>query len=353
MIKQFEPIRRLKDAWAVFKAVRKGNLGPGKICSDLEEEIKKITHAKYCLTTTSGTVGLMMAIEALNLPKGSTILFPAYTFLAGANAARFMGYKVKLVDINYRTLCMDKDLFYYALKNTRNISCAIFVNHNAYCGNDITEIKETCDRFNVPLIEDSCQSIGVKKSGKTGKIGVYSFSVPKLVTGGQGGGIITDDPKLAEKLARIRDHGDNWREDRIHKHIGINLRYNDIQASYVLSQLKDIKKLLTKRWQICYEYNRYINVEGFYADTMSNDTPWMIIYRSKNADQIIEELNKKGICAVKYYRAINENPPYRTKAKYPIAERISKELIYLPSSLSLKKRQIRKICKIILKVEKE
>jgi len=347
-IKQFQPIRRFKDAWAVFKTIRKGNLGPGKVCSQLEEEIKKLTGAKYCFTTTSGTVGLMMAIESLDLPKGSTILFPAYTFLAGANAARFLGYKIKLIDINPYTLCLDPD----KLKWNKNIGCVIFVSHNGYSGSGIQLTRQFCYDNNIPMIEDSCQSIGIRWAGMVGNVGIFSFSVPKLITGGQGGAVITNSDKIAKRLEQIRDHGGNWRKDRTHKYIGVNFRYNDIQASYVLSQLKDIKSLLKKRWQIFYNYHiNGITPHRFSPYTEIKESGWMVIYKSKKADKIIEELSKNGIQAVKYYKSINENPPYKTKEKFSDAKQISKELTYLPSSLNLTKRQIRKICNIIKKVE--
>jgi perosamine synthetase len=346
-ISQFSPLCRFKDAWAVFKTLRKGNLGPGSECLLLEEEIKKLTGSKYCFTTTSGTVALIMAIEALKLPRGSTIIFPAYTFLAGANAARFMGYKVKLVDINPYTLCIDVD----KLKFNKNISCVIFVNHNAYYGDDIGAVKKFCSTHNIPIIEDSCQSIGMPYAGRTGNVGVFSFSVPKLITGGQGGAVVTDDDKVAKRLGQIRDHGDQWRKDRLHKHIGVNFRYSDIQASYVLSQLRDIKVLLEKRWQVFNNY--YINgirPYRFSPNTIDKESLWMVVYRTHFANEIIEALKSENIQATKYYKCISDNPVYKTRAKFPGAKEISEELVYLPSSLDLTSRQIRRICKIIKRV---
>jgi len=348
IIKQFEPYIRRKDAKAVYRTIKRGFIGPGCECVRLEEKIKQLLNVKYCFTTTSGTTALLMAIESLNLPKGSTIAFPAYTFLAGANAARFMGYKIKLIDINSWNLCMSPELLKKCIKNIR---CVIFVNHNAYFGDALYTIKQICQENKVPMIEDSSQCIGIYSAGVTGNIGVYSFSVPKLVNGGQGGVVFTNNDKIAKRLGEIRDHGDKWRIDRIHRAIGVNFRYNDIQASYVLSQLNDIKYLLTKKWRICNEYYKYIEIEGFYADSYSNEVPWMIVYRSEKATDIIEALRKEGIDAVRYYRPIHHNPPYKTKKEFPMSEKAYNELIYLPSSLNLSKRQIKKICKIILKVE--
>jgi len=349
-IKQFKQIIKIKYAWNVFKTIMKGNLGPGPECLLLEEKIKKLIDLKYCFITTSGTTGLIMAIESLNLPKGSTILFPAYTFLSAANAARFLGYKIKLVDINPYTLCMNPDL----IKITGNVSCIIFVSHNGYNGSDLNKVRQICNIHNIPMIEDCCQSIAIKNAGKTGDIGIFSFSYPKLITGGQGGAVVTDDDKIAKRLEQIRDHGGNWRKDRLHQYIGVNFRYTDIQASYILSQLKDIKLLLNKRWKLFYYY--YINdikPYRFVPYVSEKESGWMVIYRSKKADQIIEALKKENIQAVKYYKPISYNPPYKTKIKYPVAEQIYKEIIYLPSSLNLKRRKIKRICRIIKRVEEK
>ena len=350
MIRQFEPIKRFKDAWAVFKTIRKGNLGPGEVCIKLEEEIKKLTGAKYCFTTTSGTTALIMAIEALKLPKGSTIIFPAYTFLAGANAAIFMGYKVQLVDINPYTLCIDID----KLKFNKNIGCVIFVNHNAYRGNDICAVKQFCCTNNIPMIEDSCQSIGMPFAGRTGNVGVFSFSVPKLITGGQGGAVVTDDDNVAKRLGQIRDQGDNWRKDRTHKYIGVNFKYNDIQASYVLSQLRDIKVLLKKRWGVFYNYYKNgIRPYRFAPYDTNHESFWMVIYKSRIPNTVIESLKNNGIQSVKYYRCISDNPTYKTKTKFPEASNIAEQLIYLPSSLNLKNKDIKRICRIIKDTEEK
>jgi len=347
-IPQYQPLIRRKDAKTVYKTIIKGKLGPGSETILMEEEIKKVTGAKYCVSTTSGTTALIMAIESLNLPKGSTILFPAYTFIAGANAARFMGYKVKLIDVNYNSMCMNPN----CIKSLKNVSCIIFVDHNGSFGfYERESIRTICDKNNIAMIEDSAQCIGIKNAGRKGDIGIFSFSVPKLITGGQGGALITDNEKIYKKLLQIRDHGDNWRKDRIHKNIGVNFKFNDIQASYILSQLKDINWFLKKRKEImcCYEYDGVpLDNNGLYE----NDSgPWMAIYKTKKADKIIKELEKNKVQAVQYYRPINDNPPYKTKLEFATAKMLFEECVYLPSSLNLKRRQIKRICNIIKAVE--
>jgi len=340
-IPQYEPCIRPKDIRAVVKQMKSGWVGPSQTTLGLESMLKNICGVQECISTTSGTMAIMMALYAMNLPPGSTILFPAYTFLAGANAARLMGFKIKLVDIKYDTLCMDP----MQITITNDVSCVMFVNHNGYHGPDVKKIKDICDKTSVLMVEDSSQALGMT-CGITGDVGIISFSVPKIVTTGQGGVVLTNNEDIARVCQEFRDHGDNWRKNRTHEKVGGNFKFNDILAAYGVSQLQDLNEILDRRKEVFNWYRQYIDLIDF-----GYDSTWMVIYRTKNADIIIEKLKAKDIQAVKYYRSISHNPPYMSDYKFPTAEMISEELIYLPSSLTLKKRNIKKICKIINGVE--
>lgn len=358
-IPQFEPQIRLKDIWAVVKQMRSGWVGPSRTTRDFEIVLSRLTDSEV-ISTTSGTTALIMAIESLELPKGSTILFPAYTFLAGANAARFLGYKIKLIDVDYSTLCMNPSRVESALKNSASIqiSCVMFVNHNAYVGEDIEKIKQLCDIYNVKMIEDTSQALGVRTplynsdgirtdDALVGDVGVLSFSVPKIITTGQGGAVYTQNEKLATKLLQIRDHGDNWRTTKVHDQLGVNFKFNDILAAYGLSQLKDLDKLLEKRKQIFDWYRKHIDLIDY-----GYDSTWMAIYRSQKSRELILKLKENDIQAVQHYKPIHWNAPYKTKkGMFRTAEKLFYELVYLPSSLTLKKGQVNKIAKIVKEME--
>lgn len=347
-IPQFIPQIRPEDIEAVQQQMLSGWVGTSKTTITFEEAIKQITGAKHCISTTSGTTAIILALNALGLSKNSNILFPAYTFLAGANACCLLGYRVQLVDIKLETLCMDPVLIEQAIKQDC-IDCVMFINHNAYVGEDVQIIKGLCDQCGIPMFEDACQALGIPNAGRTGKVGVFSFSVPKLITTGQGGVIITDDDRIADRCRAMRDHGGNdWRRTRIHKQIGGNFKFNDILAAYGLSQLQDLDKLLIQRKAIFDRYRLYLNIYDY-----GYDSTWMVIYYSNHADEIIETLASENIQAVKYYRPINNNPPYHTKINFPITEQIYENTIYLPSSLNLQSKQIDRICRVILQVERE
>jgi len=188
-IPQFEPRIKFKYCWDVFRQMRSGWVGDGETVKSFESMLQQIVGVDFAYSTTSGTTALMLAIKALELPIGSTILFPAYTFIAGANAARFLGYNIRLVDIKEDTLSIDPS----KMKIDDNVSAVMFVNHNGYHGGDLQKIKDTCVTHGIKLIEDASQCLGIPGNFHTGDVSVVSFSVPKLITTGQGGAVFTND----------------------------------------------------------------------------------------------------------------------------------------------------------------
>lgn len=336
-VPQFEPLITQSYADEVHKQIMSGWIGPGKATQSFEETICKITGAKYCLSTTSGTTAILMALSALDLPPESTVLFPSYTFLAGANAAKFLGHKVKLVDIKPETLCMNPNLVSEA-------DVVIFVNHNGYVGQDVQRIRDLYE--GTPMIEDSSQCLGMPNGGRIGDMGILSFSVPKLVTTGQGGAVITDDESLYNRCRQIRDHGEDWRKTKIHDHLGVNFKFNDILAAYGLAQLNRLDTLLAERKRIFDTYRECIDLIDF-----DYDSTWMVIYETENANEIVDALKKEAIQAVKYYRPLNHNSTFKNNWIYAEAEKIWNTHIYLPSSLVLQEETIHRVCEVIHRID--
>jgi perosamine synthetase len=346
MIQQYEPRVKTVYAEAVYRQIMTGMIGSGQTVIKFEERIMEITGARYAVSTTSGTSALLLALLGLRLRPASLVLFPAYTFLAGANAAKFLGYNVRLVDVDEETLSMDPHCLAHVIANGP-ADAVMFVNHNGYVGPALQRVKAACSAAHLPLIEDSSQALGMPQAGRVGIAGIFSFSVPKLVTSGQGGVLITDNPDVATVAKQFRDHGDNWRKDRIHAHLGINLKYNDILASYVLAQLDEFNLLLRDRQQLFDWYRKRITVVDF-----GMPSALFVIYRSPKASAVIEALSTRGYQAVQYYKPVNWNVYYSDKTQsFPIAEKLYRELVYLPSSLTLTEQQIDEITSIVHETE--
>lgn len=337
-IPHFEPVVRARYIWAVVRQLRSGWAGSGGAVLEFEEEIKERTGARYAVATTSGTVGLMLAITALDLRPGSTILFPAYTFVAGANAARFLGHPVELVDVRPETLCMDPRL----LELGPEVGAVIFVDHNGYVGPDLKRVRELCSQAGIPLIEDAAHGLGIPTAGRVGDAGVYSLSVPKLVTTGQGGVVVTDQAGIAARCRQARDQGGGWRSQRRHENLGVNFKFNDVLAAYGSAQVRDLDRLLRRRARLWSWYREEIPILDFGQPSL-----WRVVHRSKDAAELIDHLSENGVQAFQYYRPVHHNPPYATGREFPVAEQLAQELVYLPSSLTLTRREVRRIAGLV------
>jgi perosamine synthetase len=222
----------------------------------------------------------------------------------------------------------------------------MFVNHNGYNGIDLKCVRQICDSYKIPMIEDCCQGLGIPGIAKTGDVAAFSFSVPKIITTGQGGCAITNDYKKSEIMQEIRDHGDDWRLTKLHKKLGINLKFNDIAATLGQAQLDNFDWIKKTRKDIWDCYSKSLNIYRW-----GLDFTWMVCYLAKNPDEIITALHAEDIHATKYYKEISKNPPYKTEEKFPIAEFVEDHLLYLPSSLNLKPEEIEMICSTVKKIE--
>ena len=187
-------------------------------------------------------------LDCLEIKNGDEVLVSNYTMVATANAPRLVGGKVKLVDISPVNLCMDpNDL---RKKITKKTKFVIYTSMNGRDG-DIKEILNICKKNNLILIEDAAHSIGsYHNSNHLGTIGIagsFSFSMPKLITMGQGGAIVTNNTKLANRLRKYKDFGRIKSGIDIHDSLGFNFKISDMQSVLAIGQLNEIKLRIKKK----------------------------------------------------------------------------------------------------------
>ena len=175
--------------------------------------------------------------------------------VATANVVKFVNLKLKLVDISDNDLCMCPiDLKKKITKKTKVI---IYTHMNGRIG-QIEEIKKLCKKNKIFLIEDAAHALGSytknRHVGNSGIASSFSFSMPKLITMGQGGAIITNNKKLATKLRYYKNFGRKNSGEDIHNFFGYNFKITDIQSLLALEQLKDISRRIKIKKRI---YDRY------------------------------------------------------------------------------------------------
>jgi len=348
-MEQFTP--RLKKEYAedVYKQIRTGYIGPFNTTRQFENQIVKFTNSNYAVACSSASTAIMTALHMIeNLHDNDEIICSNYSFPAAVNACRFLRLKPVLVDIKYDTLCMDPSILIE--KITDKTRAIVFINHNGYMGNDVYKVREICNKHNIFMIEDSACGLGCwsdtgHHAGTIGDVGILSFGVPKLITTAQGGMLITNNEKLANRAREIIDHGSlTWRKDGLHKNTGINFKFNDILSSLGVSQMNNITEILEKRYEIYKWYIKY-GIKLHYWNKNTCYGPWFMINMNENAQEIHEKLKKKNIQTKFLYHGIHKS--IDENGEYSITDKVYKEALYLPSSLHLEDSDIKYISSII------
>ena len=353
MIYQIKPVIGNLAKKNIIKYLSKDNwLTEYKQTTLFEKRFAKFTNSKHCIAFPNGTLTMYAILKCLDLKKGSEVLVSNYTMVATANVVQMAGLKLKLVDISNKDLCMcPKDL---KKKITKKTKAVIFTQMNGRIG-QIQKIKKICKKKNIKLIEDSAHAIGSyynnKHAGNVGIAASFSFSMPKLITMGQGGSIISNNSKLAKKLRLFKNFGRKKDGIDVHNYLGYNFKITDLQSILASSQLQDIKKRIRIKKKI---YQRYFenlkkNKNIIMLQMKKNETPWSIDIYVKNMNMIRNILKKENISTRPVYPPLNSQKIYKNCKGLPVSNDYCKKGLWLPSSLDIKFKEIDKICRIINK----
>ena len=346
-----QPLVRRSYASAVRSQVLSGWMGPGLVTEKYSQEIRKYVSAPYCVCTTSGTIALSVAAIALGLKPGDEILVPSYGVISTINAFASIGLRPRLVEIDRDTGCMSPRALSANIRPSTRAVC--FVDFSGYAGPSLQQSVAICAKRGIPLIEDAACAFGNYfkgvAAGTFGTIGTYSFSVPKIITTGQGGCLVTRSRACYQKVLRYIDHGDvNWRKTNKVRTVGTNLRYNDILAAAGLAQLKDMSSRLARKKCI---YGVLCEELGENIYRLPEDVPPLFyIVFARERSRLVRYLRSRGIDAVCQYRTICEHPAYLSLRKdvYPNSDFWTRHAVYLPFGLSLQRNDMFQIARAVL-----
>lgn len=325
-------------AEAVGDQVLSGLIGPGPTTQAFSEALAAFLGVPRCLLTTSGTMALSIAARALRLEPGDEVIVPAYGVIATINAFASIGMRPRLVDIDLDTGCMSPELLTESLRPKTKAVC--FVNFSGHTGSNLIAIRSVCAERNVLVIEDAACALGHRYQGQAagtfGDIGTYSFSVPKVLTTGQGGALVARDPTVFERAAAFIDQGDlEWRMTNLNREIGTNLRFNDLLAAFGLCQIRDIENRLARRRE-SYAALR-ARLGPFLYAVPGEEAPLHNIVFSAEPDRLVTALRTAGVFATRQYRTLAQHPAYAELAErpYPNADYWSDRAVYLPFGMAL------------------
>jgi perosamine synthetase len=333
-----EPWFPAECADAVRAQVASGFVGPGAATKAFADAIASWAGVRHCHLTTSGTVALTVAAHAVGLRPGDEILIPAYGVISTINGFASAGLEPRLVDIDRVTGCIDDGALETAVTPRTRAVC--FVNFSGYTGDNVVRVRAWCDRRGLPLIEDAACALGQRherrSAGSFGTIGTYSFSVPKVLTTGQGGAIVSADPVIADRAGAYIDQGDlEWRRTNLNREVGTNLRFNDVSAALGLPQMEALAARLERRRE-AHAALRALLGEHLYS-VPGDQAPLHNIVFTTDGERLVERLRRNGIAAVQQYRTVSQHPPYRALADRPFenADFWTAHAVYLPFGMAM------------------
>ncbi len=357
MIPQFEPLYGDEEKQAMKEYLDSdGWLTEFRKTRELEDEIKALTGSQYCWMIANGTVSLATALYALGITNPEDeVIVPNFTMVASPNSVLLAGAKPVLVDVDEKTRCITPETIEPHL--TAQTKAVMHVSLNGRCG-DMDALVEFCDEKNLVLIEDAAQAFGSFHNGKHigtfGKTGSFSFSMPKIITTGQGGALISDDETFMDKVRHIRDFGRERGGIDVYETIGFNFKYSDLQAVIGLAQIKKMPKRIQRRRDIFKRYQDNLKdvteIEWLETD-LENTTPWFVDVLVPDPAALQAFLKEKEIGARPFYPALHTQAPYNewnlSDEDYPVSLDTAARGLWLPSSLKLTDEQIDEICEHI------
>jgi perosamine synthetase len=324
----------------------------GIYVTKFENKFAKFLKKKYAITVSNGTAALQLAIESLNLKRGSEVILPSFTIISCILPLIRCGLKPILVDSDLSTWNMKvDDIEKKITKKTK----AIMAVHIYGMPANMKKILELAKKYKLKIIEDSAESIGLTYNGKYcgsfGDVSTFSFFANKHITTGEGGMIVTDSLNIANKCRSLRNLFFNNRRRFKHYDLGWNYRLTNLQSAIGLAQLERIKFFVKKKRKIGEFYQKNLSCLSKYIylpkikNKFSKNIYWVfgIVLKKGthiSVKKIMKQLEKRGIETRNFFWPLHQQPilkkmGYFKNCKCPNSEFLSKNGFYIPSGLSL------------------
>ena len=340
----------------------------GPFVKEFETKFADFVSRKYGIAVTNGTAALDLSVAALEIKKGDEVIVPTFTIISCVLQLIRVGAIPVFVDLDEKTWNMNIEQIEEKITiKTKAIMMVHIYSHPV----DIDKVLNLAKKYDLKIIEDAAEMIGQKYKdkycGSFGDISTFSFYPNKHITTGEGGMVLTNSEKLAEKCRSLRNLAFKKEERFVHDELGWNLRMTNLQAALGLGQLSRIDKTVLMKRKIGEVYTSQLNeIQNIVLSPVkthySKNIYWVfgVLLDSEKYDKgkIIEELMNSGIQTRPFFCPMHMQPVLKKYSffkneKYPIAEKFYKEGFYLPSGLSLSQNDIIHICTVFKNILKK
>jgi len=336
----------------------------GPFIQKFEDEFSKYIGRDYGIAVSNGSAALDIAVKALDIGKGDEVILPTFTIISPAQSIITAGAMPVLVDSDPNTWNMDVSQIEEKITSRTK---AILIVHIYGLPADMKPILELAKKYNLKIIEDAAEMHGQTYKGKMcgsfGDVSIFSFYPNKLITTGEGGMILTNDKKIAERCKKLRNLSFEPLGPRfVHYELGWNYRMTNLQAAVGLAQLEQIDNFLTIKRSIGNRYQEelsFLKERGFKLPEKntkySDNIYWVFGLLAPNEEEkerMVSFLSKKKIATRPFFWCIHEQPVFKKMhlfkgEKYPTAENLARCGFYLPSGTGLLECDLIEIIKVI------
>jgi len=369
MIAVNEPLLSGKELEYVSECIRTGWISSaGHFIEEFEQKWAAYCGMKFGIAVSNGTTALQVAARCLGLQPGDEVIMPTFTIISCALAVVECGAVPVLVDSDPRTWCMDvSQVEAKVTLRTKAILPVHIYGHPV----DMDALFELAEKYHLAILEDAAEVHGAeylsgrdgpnpawKRCGGMSDISCFSFYANKLITTGEGGMLLTSREDLAEKARSLRNLCFRPERRFYHTELGYNFRLTNLQAALGLAQLERFEQIVAKkRWMGQSYTERLKNIPTIQLpveEPWARQVYWMyglVLNESTGMDapDLARRLKAKGIETRPFFLGMHEQPVFLGRGlfqgeRYPVAERIARQGLYLPSGLALTQEQLEQVC---------
>jgi len=363
MIPVNEPILNGNEKKYLLECIDTGWISSeGPFVKRFEEMFADYIGVKHGIAVCNGTAALEVAMAAIDIQHGDEVIIPTFTIISCALAVVRRGGIPVLVDVESDTWCMDINQVRDKITSkTKAIMPVHMYGHPV----NMSPIIELAEKYGLYVVEDAAEVHGAeykgRRCGSFGHINCFSFYANKIITTGEGGMIVTDDDKLAERARLHRNLCFKEGKRFYHEELGGNYRMTNLQAAVGVAQMERIEEFVEIKRRNGALYSRLLgdldwlqipvekewakNVYWMYGVVIDENT-------GLDAEAFSKILNKRGIGTRPFFLGMHEQPVFQKMGlfkneHYPVSERISRQGLYLPSGLTLTEKQIGEVVKAV------
>jgi dTDP-4-amino-4,6-dideoxygalactose transaminase len=352
MIPVMRPWLGQEEAEAAAEAVASGWIAQGPRVQEFEEAFAAAIGTSHAVAVSSCTAALHLALIAAGIGPGDEVIVPSLSFIATANAARYVGAQPIFADVDLVTQNLTPQTVEPHLTGRTR---AVILVDQAGVPADLDAIRALCDPRGVTVIEDAACAAGstyrARPVGARAALAAFSFHPRKLLTTGEGGMLTTSDGSVAARLRRLREHGmdvsaaDRHRSQQpVIEHyteVGFNFRMTDIQAAIGLVQLRKLAPMVARRRALARRYQELL--AGIHGLLTAGDPPhgetnyqsfWVLLPEESavGRDELLRLLADAGISARRGIMAAHLEPAYADAkpSSLPVTELLTARSLILP-----------------------